>query len=61
MTTNDTFVDGASPGLYEYHIDAFLDQLRQAGYSEVTLGKKRRVLNGVGAYMDTHFCQAFIS
>ena len=51
MTTNDTFVDGASPGLYEYHIDAFLDQLRQAGYSEVTLGKKRRVLNAFSQWM----------
>jgi len=38
MTTNDTFEDGASPGLREHHIDAFLEHLRQAGYSEVTLG-----------------------
>ncbi|MCK0507991.1 hypothetical protein [Aromatoleum anaerobium] len=45
MTTNDTFEDGACPGLREHHIDAFLEHLRQAGYSEVTLGKKRRVLN----------------
>ncbi len=51
MTTNDTFEDGAPPGLREYHIDAFLEQLRQAGYSEVTLDKKRRVLNAFSRWM----------
>ena len=32
MTTNDTFEDGASSGLCQHHIDAFLTHLRQAGY-----------------------------
>ncbi|MBN8516138.1 tyrosine-type recombinase/integrase [Accumulibacter sp.] len=51
MTTNDTFEDGAPSGLCEHHIDAFLAHLRQAGYSEVTLGKKRRVLNAFSRWM----------
>lgn len=53
MTTNDTFEDGVSPGLREHHIDAFLEDLRQAGYSEVTLGKKRRVLNAFSRWMQS--------
>lgn len=51
MTTNDTVEDGASPGLRKHHIDAFLAHLRHAGYSEVTLGKKRRVLNAFSRWM----------
>lgn len=51
MTTNDTFEEGVSPGLRQHHIDAFLEHLRQAGYSEVTLGKKRRVLNAFSRWM----------
>lgn len=51
MTTNDTVEDGESPGLRKHHIDAFLEHLRHAGYSEVTLGKKRRVLNAFSRWM----------
>ena len=51
MTTNDIFKDGTSPGVCKYRIDAFLEHLRQAGYSEVTLGKKRRVLNAFSLWM----------
>lgn len=53
MATNDTFEDDASPELRELHIDAFLEHLRQAGYSEVTLGKKRRVLCAFSRWMQS--------
>lgn len=51
MTTNDIFEECTSPWLCKHHIDAFLEHLRQAGYSEVTLGKKRRVLNAFSRWM----------
>jgi len=41
---NATHTVGASDGLPAHHIDAFLDRLRAAHYSEVTLRKKRRAL-----------------
>lgn len=44
MTTNDTIKAGVYPGFRELHIDAYLEALHQAGYCEVTLDKKRRVL-----------------
>jgi hypothetical protein len=40
-----------SGGLPARHIDAFLDRLRAAHYSEVTLRKKRRVLCGFSQWM----------
>ncbi len=43
--------DGVSDGLPVCHIDAFLDQLRTARYSEVTLDKKRRVLATLSRWM----------
>ena len=42
---------GASDGLPARHIDAFLDRLRTARYSEVTLCKKRRVLSALSRWM----------
>ncbi len=51
MTTTDTVEDGASLGLRKHHIDAFLAHLRHSGYSEVTLAKKRRVLNAFSRWM----------
>lgn len=42
---------GASDGLPARHIDAFLDRLRTAHYSEVTLRKKRRVLCSFSRWM----------
>ncbi|WP_322034526.1 hypothetical protein [Burkholderia sp. BCC1970] len=41
---NATRTVSDSGGLPAHHIDAFLDRLRAAHYSEVTLRKKRRVL-----------------
>ena len=40
-----------SGGLPARHIDAFLDRLRAAHYSEVTLRKKRRVLCAFSRWM----------
>ena len=40
-----------SGGLPDRHIDAFLDRLRAAHYSEVTLRKKRRVLCALSGWM----------
>ncbi|MEX3935786.1 site-specific integrase [Paraburkholderia phymatum] len=40
-----------SGGLPAHHIDAFLDRLRVAHYSEVTLRKKRRVLCAFSGWM----------
>jgi len=42
---------GASDGLPTRYIDAFLDRLRTARYSEVTLCKKRRVLSAFSRWM----------
>jgi len=42
---------GVSDGLPARHVDAFLDRLRTARYSEVTLGKKRRVLAALSRWM----------
>jgi integrase/recombinase XerD len=42
---------GASDGLPARHIDGFLDRLRTARYSEVTLCKKRRVLSAFSRWM----------
>jgi integrase/recombinase XerD len=42
---------GSSDGLPARHVDAFLDRLRAARYSEVTLGKKRRVLAAFSLWM----------
>jgi integrase/recombinase XerD len=42
---------GSSDGLPARHVDAFLDRLRAARYSEVTLGKKRRVLAAFSHWM----------
>jgi site-specific recombinase XerD len=44
MTANDSIKDEVYPGFREFHIDAYLEQLHQADYSELTLGKNRRVL-----------------
>ncbi|MGH8832159.1 MAG: tyrosine-type recombinase/integrase [Polaromonas sp.] len=44
MAANDSIKDEVCPGFREFHIDTYLEELHQAGYSEVTLGKKRRVL-----------------
>lgn len=41
---NATRTVSESGGLPAHHIDAFLDRLRTAHYSEVSLRKKRRVL-----------------
>ena len=42
---------GVSDGLPTRYIDAFLDRLRTARYSEVTLCKKRRVLSAFSRWM----------
>ncbi len=42
---------GVSDGLPARHVDAFLDRLSVARYSEVTLGKKRRVLAAFSRWM----------
>lgn len=47
-TTN---IGGASDGLPNRHIEAFLDRLRTARYSEVTLCKKRWVLSAFSRWM----------
>jgi len=39
MTANDSIKNEVPPGHCEFHIDAYLHELHQAGYSEVTLGK----------------------
>jgi site-specific recombinase XerD len=41
----------ASDGLLTHHIEAFLDQLRAARYSEVTIGNKRGVLSAFSRWM----------
>lgn len=38
-------------GLPARHVDEFLDRLRTARYSEVTLRKKRRVLSALSRWM----------
>lgn len=48
---NATRTVGASGGLPGHHIDAFLDRLRTAHYSEVSLRKKRRVLCAFSGWM----------
>lgn len=40
ITTIDTFEDGASQGLQDRHIEAFLEHLRAAGYAKRTFRKK---------------------
>ncbi len=42
---------GKTEGLQSFHIEAFLERLRSARYSEVTLCKKRRVLLGFSRWM----------
>lgn len=51
MTANDSIKDEVRPGHREFHIDAYLHQLHRAGYSEVTLGKKRRVLRAFSRWL----------
>lgn len=51
MTANDSIKDEVHPGDREFHIDAYLHELHQAGYSEVTLGKKRRVLRAFSRWL----------
>src|SRR5471032_61487 len=46
-----TNTDGASERVPDRHIDAFLERLRAARYSEVTLCKKRRVLTALSRWM----------
>ena len=53
MTSNDTIKDEVYPGLRRLHIDAYLEELHQAGYSEVTLGKKRRVLQAFSQWVQS--------
>lgn len=53
MTSNDTIKDEVYPGLRRLHIDAYLEELHQAGYSEVTLGKKRRVLQAFSRWVQS--------
>jgi len=48
---NATRTVSESGGLPDYHIDAFLDRLRTAHYSEVSLRKKRRVLCAFSGWM----------
>ncbi len=48
---NATRTVSESGGLPAHRIDAFLDRLRAAHYSEVTLRKKRRVLCAFSAWM----------
>lgn len=51
MKATNTIEDGKSAGLPTRHIEAFLDHLRTARYSEVTLCKKRRVLSALSQWM----------
>lgn len=51
MKTTNTIEDEVSEGLQGRHIGAFLEQLRAARYSEVTLSKKRRILNTFAQWM----------
>lgn len=44
MAANDSIKDEVCLGFREFHVDAYLEELHQAGYSNETLGKKRRVL-----------------
>jgi site-specific recombinase XerD len=48
---NATRTVSESGGLPAHHIDAFLDRLRTAHYSEVSLRKKRRVLCAFSGWM----------
>lgn len=51
MKATNTIDDGKSEGLPACHIEAFLERLRIARYSEVTLGKKRRVLSAFSRWL----------
>lgn len=46
-----TNTGSASDGLPTHHIEAFLDQLRAARYSEVTIGNKRGILSAFSRWM----------
>ena len=51
MKTTDTIEDGVSEGLPVRHIEAFLEQLRAARYTEETLRKKRWILTAFARWM----------
>lgn len=51
MKTTHTIEDDVSGGLPDRHIEAFLEQLRPAGYTEGTLSKKLRVLTAFARWM----------
>jgi hypothetical protein len=52
MTTIDTIEDGDSAGLPLHRIEAFLEHLRKAGYSDVTRRKKRIILTAFARWME---------
>lgn len=51
MTTIDTIEDCDAAGLPAHHIEAFLEHLREAGYSDVTRRKKRTILTALARWM----------
>jgi integrase/recombinase XerD len=51
MKATNTIEVGVSAGLQPHHIEAFLERLRIARFSEVTLGKKRWVLSAFARWM----------
>lgn len=51
MNTTKTIEGNKSEGLPAHYVEAFLARLRTAGYSEVTLCKKRRVLSAFSRWM----------
>ena len=51
MKTTHTIEDDVSGGLPDRHIEAFLEQLRPARYTEGTLSKKLRVLTAFARWM----------
>lgn len=52
MTAIETIEDCASAGLATHHMEAFLEHLRKAGYSDVTLRKKRTILTAFARWME---------
>lgn len=53
MTAIDSINDEMRSGLRELHIDVYLEGMRQAGYCDVTLGKKRRVLHAFSRWVQS--------
>ena len=51
MTAIETIEDCDAAGLPAHHIEAFLEHLREAGYSEVTRRKKRTILTALARWM----------